>query len=101
MKILYILHATVMGGATISFINMINGLKAKGVRPIIIIPKECNDSDFMEFVKNNNIETHKIRIATSYYIPSNSNKWIEYTRFSVINYRINHLKNIIVSPNYF
>ena len=61
-----------MGGATISFINMINGLIEKGVTPIIIIPKSSNDINFMEFIKKNNIELYKTNIAVSYYTKSNN-----------------------------
>lgn len=38
MKVLYILHATSMSGATISFINMISGLKNMGVDIYITVP---------------------------------------------------------------
>ncbi|MBO7591921.1 MAG: glycosyltransferase [Bacteroidaceae bacterium] len=39
MKVLYILHSTIMGGATISFLNMIEGLRTKGVEVAVILPK--------------------------------------------------------------
>lgn len=67
MKVLYILHATIMGGATISFINMINGLKEKGIIPYIVIPKSCYDPDFIEYTHKNNIEVFSINLSSSYY----------------------------------
>ena len=30
MRILFILHSTIMGGATISFLNLVQGLNEKG-----------------------------------------------------------------------
>lgn len=39
MKVLYILHATNMGGATISFLNMVKGLVDLGVDPLIVVPQ--------------------------------------------------------------
>ena len=38
MRVLYILHSTGMGGATISFINMIEGLNKKGYKIYIVAP---------------------------------------------------------------
>jgi glycosyltransferase involved in cell wall biosynthesis len=40
MKVLYILNSTMMAGATISFINMITGLKDKGVDIVVLMPNE-------------------------------------------------------------
>ena len=39
IRVVYILHATVMGGATISFLNLVRELKKKGVEIVVIIPK--------------------------------------------------------------
>lgn len=39
MKILYILHDTIMGGATISFLKMIEGLRMKGFDISIVVSK--------------------------------------------------------------
>lgn len=43
---LYILHATIMGGATISFLKMIEGLRLKGVEAYVVIPS--HDEEFEE-----------------------------------------------------
>lgn len=39
MKVLYILHSALMGGATIAAINLISNLEHLGVEPIIVVPK--------------------------------------------------------------
>ena len=39
MRVLYILHSALMGGATIAAINLISNLEALGVEPIIVVPK--------------------------------------------------------------
>ena len=60
MKVLYILNAAFMGGATISFINMLNGLMKKGVIPFIVIPRfGPTDKDFMDYLNANNIQYYK------------------------------------------
>ncbi len=44
MRILYLLHSTAMGGATISFINMISGVKKRGGEVYITVP--LKDQEF-------------------------------------------------------
>lgn len=39
MRVLYVLHSALMGGATIAAINLISNLEALGVEPIIVVPK--------------------------------------------------------------
>ena len=51
MKVLYIIHATIMGGATISFKSMIEGIVAKGINPIIIYPRKQYNGVIAEFEK--------------------------------------------------
>lgn len=51
MKVLYILHSTVNGGATISFKNLINGVVKMGITPIIIYPKGQHNEVIMDFEK--------------------------------------------------
>lgn len=50
MKVLYIVHTTVMGGATISFFNMIDELKKYSIEAVIVIPK--NDYNFEKHFLN-------------------------------------------------
>lgn len=38
MNVLYILSSTVFGGATLSFLSLIKGLKPLGVQPFVVIP---------------------------------------------------------------
>lgn len=55
-----------MGGATISFLNMIIGLKKKGVTPIVIIPKNySNDERLLNILSKNEIEYYKAYIVCS------------------------------------
>lgn len=49
MKTLCILHSTVMGGATISFLNLAEGLIRKGVEIVVVIP--CADETFIKELK--------------------------------------------------
>lgn len=66
MKVLYILNAAFMGGATISFINMLNGLMKKGVIPFIVIPRfGPTDKDFMDYLNANNIQYYKAFLTMS------------------------------------
>lgn len=65
MKVLYIINSTIMGGATISFMNMLNGLMTQGVRPVIVMPYGKTDDMFQAFVKENNIQTYKVFLAFS------------------------------------
>ena len=59
MKVLYILHSTIMGGATISFMNMLSGLIEKGIEPVIIGPKANSEDVSEDFEKY--IEQRQIR----------------------------------------
>lgn len=56
MKVLYILNAAFMGGASISFINMLNGLIDKGIQPFVVIPRTGKrDEAFMSYLEEKNI----------------------------------------------
>ena len=39
-KILYILNSTAMGGATISFLNLVSGVSKNGYDFVVVAPKE-------------------------------------------------------------
>jgi len=52
MKVLYIIHATIMGGATISFKGMVDGVIKRGVTPIIVYPRWQNNKLIEEFEKH-------------------------------------------------
>ncbi len=66
MKVLYIVHSTMCGGATISFLNMILGLKNQGVSPIVVSPDIGENEQFDKTLKDNNIPHYKICIVSSY-----------------------------------
>lgn len=59
MKVLYIVHSTVNGGATISFMNFVGGLINKGIIPIIITPQQRH-KDFIQFLEKKNIRNYQI-----------------------------------------
>ncbi len=66
MKVLYILNAAFMGGATISFINMIEGLMVKGIIPIVVIPRwEIRDKVFMDYLESHHINYYEAFLTMS------------------------------------
>lgn len=56
MKVLYIVHSTVMGGATISFFNMISELKKYSIDVVIIIPNNNSEILFLEKARQLNVK---------------------------------------------
>lgn len=42
MKVLYILHSARLGGATISFIQLVQALAKDGVQPVVVIPEDSS-----------------------------------------------------------
>lgn len=51
MKILYIIHSCIMGGATISFCNLIRGCKENGIDITVVCPYEKNAGvEFLSFL---------------------------------------------------
>ena len=55
-----------MGGASISFINMLNGLIDKGVQPFVVIPRTGKrDETFMEYLRENNIRFANVFLTMS------------------------------------
>ena len=64
MRVLYILHSTIMGGATISFLNLITGMKERNVEVIVVIPKM--DYALTEKLKRLNVEWLISPLVSSY-----------------------------------
>lgn len=52
MRVLYVLHSALMGGATIAAINLISNLEELGVEPIIVVPKFERRIDNSILIKN-------------------------------------------------
>lgn len=50
MKVLFILNSTCMGGATISFLNLIKGLNERNVKCYVIHPDKSVDPEFKKIV---------------------------------------------------
>lgn len=70
MRVLYILNETIMGGATISFISMLNELMGKGIVPAVIVPRSVSP-EFEEFLSSGRIVCFRADVtADAIYRPS-------------------------------
>ena len=72
MKVLYILHTTVMGGSTLSFFTMIKGLKDLGITPIVVIPanKKINPF-FLKEMEKIKLQYEKVYLCQSASLETN------------------------------
>lgn len=66
MKVLFLLHSTMQGGATISFMNMVEGIIPTGVEPVIVHPKNDNEI-FQAFLDKHNIKSYVVDLQMSVY----------------------------------
>lgn len=65
MKVLYIVNSTVMGGATISFFNMVLGVMKFGVSPVVIGPGEKEGDGrelFFDTLEKNGIKYYESEV---------------------------------------
>lgn len=71
MKLLYILHSTNMGGATLSFLSMIKGLQELGITAIVAIPayKKVNPL-FKKEMENAKLHYEKVYLCQSVSVES-------------------------------
>jgi len=58
-----------MHGATISFIEMIKGLKVLGIEPIVVYPDYSNNIYIINIIKNSSIKCFHCPIVASWYRP--------------------------------
>ena len=58
-----------MGGATISFLNMILGLRSEGIRPVVLLPTKKKSDELEKILQKNQVEYHR-----TYIVPSRINK---------------------------
>lgn len=65
MKILFIIHSTAPDGSTISFLNLIRGLRSKGIEISVAGPTPRNT--FLEMTSGLQVSYHTVRIAESVY----------------------------------
>ena len=72
MKVLYVLHSTIMGGATISFINMVVGLRDKGYSMVVVFPD--NNESFIAKLDALGISHYHCPIVMSVFSPDYSKK---------------------------
>ena len=72
IKVLYILNRAIMGGATISFLNMIEGLAAYGVEPIVVIPRnDHHGEELLRYLQEHHITFYQTTLtATSLHKPT-------------------------------
>ena len=56
MKLLFILHSTIMGGATISCLKLVHGLIDNNIVPIIVYPNRNVDKCFLDIVNKYGIK---------------------------------------------
>jgi len=67
MKVVYVLNSTLSsGGATKSFYNMLKGLIAKGIEPLVVVP---DGNDFCLTLQNQGIKTIILNYRQSIYPP--------------------------------
>lgn len=78
MNILYVISATFMGGATISFLTLIKGIKEKGINVFVIIPDDRKE--FTMVLNKLGIKYFVTSIDFSVY-PRVKSKW-DYIRFT-------------------
>lgn len=65
MKVLYILHSTIMGGATLSFINLVKGLLDYGVSPVVVAP--LMEEPFRSIMKTMGVTLYEVPVKVSIY----------------------------------
>lgn len=65
IKVLYVLNSDVMGGATISFLNMMMGLKLEGVIPVVVLPIVKKGDELETILQENNVEYYRVYMVTS------------------------------------
>ena len=73
MKILYLISGTNMGGATLSFLTLLDFIKKKGEKPFVIIPD--NNIDFVNLLKSQNIPFFTIPLIFHCYPSKKCGHW--------------------------
>lgn len=61
MKVLYVLSATYMGGATISFLSLLEGMVKRGVQTVVTITD--NNPEFIALLDNLNVKYYIVPVA--------------------------------------
>ena len=73
MKSLYLISGTKMGGATLSFVTLLDFIKKKGEKPFVIIPD--NNIDFVNLLKSQNIPFFTIPLIFHCYPSKKCGHW--------------------------
>lgn len=76
MKVLFVLHSTIMGGATISCLKLVHGLIDNNIIPIILYPNRNVDKCFLDIVNRSGIKIYSVPIYSSVYTRSRTLKML-------------------------
>lgn len=67
MKVLYIIHSCIMGGATISFLNLAKGVQENGNEIVIVYPKNSDsDNILIEKLSELGVKCHSASVVSSF-----------------------------------
>lgn len=80
MRILYLIHSTIEGGATMSFLTLIKGMMALNITPYVVIPqKEHISSMFLDEINRLGINYYKVYLCQSVLVsPQKSQDYLKY-----------------------
>ena len=84
MKLLFILHSTIMGGATISCLKLVHGLIDNNIVPIIVYPNRNVDKCFLDIVNKYGIKTYSVPIYSSVYMQTRTLKGLFVNLFKCV-----------------
>lgn len=87
IKVLYIHHVVEMHGSTISFFNMLNGLKKEEIEPVVVIPNNIPCDDFFKkTIEKLGIKTYAVPLVWSVVDRKDYNTWSYKHKLNVIRY---------------
>lgn len=66
MKVLYIIHSCKMGGATISFFNLVKGMVEKGTEVVVVHPIISDSECIIDRLKGLGVECYSANVVSSY-----------------------------------
>lgn len=105
MKLLFILHSTIMGGATISCLKLVHGLIDNNIVPIIVYPNRNVDKCFLDIVNKYGIKTYSVPIYSSVYMQTRTLKGLFVNLFKCVfllivkKYSISKIEKIVMCEN--
>lgn len=102
MKVLFVLHSTIMGGATISCLKLVHGLIDNNIIPIILYPNRNVDKCFLDIVNRSGIKIYSVPIYSSVYTRSRTLKMLFKNLFKCVflliakKYSISKIEKIVM-----